>query len=527
MAPRARERLAPALFIVAIAAATFVQARELASRLAQTADSAQSFVAAHAVTGGNVLLAGWHFPIDDYYFTDTLPYAGLEWLVGSRPVLLFLVPALTYSLFVLAALIASWEATRSMPRNLESTAAIGLLLAAPPWIGSWDPLLLSDMHVATVLAAFVALVWCARVAGSETRKLWLGLALPVLVCVTVASDPFALVFAFGPALAVFAAGMIVRPQAGPNARLAFLLLSAGIALGLLLTFLIAFAGGFTTEIDVSTRFVSLHAIWQNLLEVFSGLLALFGVTSSGFDSGWPVILLVGVRATALALAVAAVGRGVLRLFGRSAWFDRLLCGGILADLLACTASAQFAKGITPQNVWTGGPPMRFLVPAVLFGSVLAARQVPEMLDTVPRLRVGLRRVLGSLALIAIFGGGWLSNIARQPRWFSDNAPARVASWLERHKLEQGAGEYWVANLVTAMSGNRVQVRSVVPREGRLDAYIWAEDARFYARAPQFMIWQDANKTGVTFENVRASYAVCRTLSVSGYRIAVLTNCARP
>ena len=88
--------------VAGVTAAALFHALDLASRLAQTSDSAQSLVAGHAVVRGNMLLSGWHLPLNDYYFTDTLPYAALEWLVGPRPFLLVLVPALTYALFVLA-----------------------------------------------------------------------------------------------------------------------------------------------------------------------------------------------------------------------------------------------------------------------------------------------------------------------------------------------------------------------------------------------------------------------------------------
>jgi hypothetical protein len=36
-----------------------------------------------------------------------------------------------------------------------------------------------------------------------------------------------------------------------------------------------------------------------------------------------------------------------------------------------------------------------------------------------------------------------------------------------------------------------------------------------------VIWQDANKTGLTLADVRATFAVCRLALVASYRIAVL------
>jgi hypothetical protein len=76
----------------------FFNAFTLASNLAQTSDSAQGFVVGHAIANGNALLSGWHFPIDSFYFTDSVLYAAAEWTAGARPQLMAFVPALVYGL---------------------------------------------------------------------------------------------------------------------------------------------------------------------------------------------------------------------------------------------------------------------------------------------------------------------------------------------------------------------------------------------------------------------------------------------
>jgi hypothetical protein len=529
-AQRVGVRLCLVLLVAGVTAAALFHALDLASRLAQTSDSAQSLVAGHAIARGNVLLSGWHLPLNDYYFTDTIPYAALEWLAGSRPFLLVLVPALTYAFFVLVALVACIRPSRPLIPNLESGAAVALVLAAPAWVGSWDPMLLSGMHVATMLGALVALALCARIAHTGQHSAWLdagaGVALLLVTSATLASDPFSLVFAFGPALAVLILAAILYPAAR-NLRAA-LWLGSGIALGLLLPWAIARVGGFTIENDVLTRLVAAPLLGRNLLALLSGALTLFGVNPFGMEFGFRAIFLFALHGTALAIVVAAVFRVVRRLFGRhqANLFDRMLCAGILSLLAACAFSAQFGKGITPQTIWTGGPPMRYLVPAVLFGAVLAGRQVPEMLAAlpIPRMRNAAFGVLVSLAALSVIVGGWLPrDVETQPRWTANNPPEAAARWLEQHGLFEGVGEYWSSNLVTAMSGNVVQVRSAVTLAGRLVPYVWVEDRRWFAQAPQFVIWQDNNKTGLTFADVRATYAICEMAFVAGYRIAVLKD----
>lgn len=505
-----------ALAVITLTA--FVNALATASRLAQTSDSAYGFVVGHAIAGGNVLLAGWHFPLDDYYFTDAVPYAFFEWLFGPRPFLLVLVPALTYALFGLAALIACLARERPPAAKLTSAAAVALLLAAPPWIGQWNPLLLSDMHVATVLAACIVLALCAVVADAR-RARFAAVALPIITCATVASDPFALVFAFGPALAILATDALRRSAA----RFALVLLTGGAVAGLLLPYAIARVGGFSIESDVLTRLATAPELGRNLLDIATGMLALFGVDFfvAQFEPG--AILLVLLRGAALLLAAAALLRVIRHAFAGESipLLDRMLCAGILAVLVASALSAQFGKGITSQNIWAGGPPMRYLVPAYLFAAVLAGRQAPALLSAV---RVGwVQSALAAGTAIVAFGGFWLSRLDQQQILIANNPPSIAASWLERHALVEGVGEYWSANLVTAISGDAIRVRSVVPDSGGLVPYVWVEDARWYAQSPQFVIWQDNNKTGITWNEVRTSYSICRAAFVAGYHIAVLTG----
>jgi hypothetical protein len=73
-----------------------------------------------------------------------------------------------------------------------------------------------------------------------------------------------------------------------------------------------------------------------------------------------------------------------------------------------------------------------------------------------------------------------------------------------------------------MSGNSIIVRSVVPYERKVVAYIWVEDRRLYGQPPQFAIWKEPNHTGVTEAFVRPTYRVCSLENIAGYCIAILS-----
>src|SRR5215469_15284680 len=136
--------------IAIIAIVAFFSALHEASHLAQTSDSVQGFVVGHAIANGNILLSGWHFPIDNFYFTDSIPYAAAEAVAGPRPYLMALVPALVYASLVLLVLFLCVRPVQPLGAAIEALALAGLLFGVPAWIGVWNPMLLSDMHMATV-----------------------------------------------------------------------------------------------------------------------------------------------------------------------------------------------------------------------------------------------------------------------------------------------------------------------------------------------------------------------------------------
>lgn len=524
---QARSSLIVVVMISIITGAAFFNALHVASNIVQTSDSAQGFVVGHAIVGGNAFLSGWHFPVDNFYFTDSLPYAAAEAIAGSRPDLMVVVPAITYAVLVMLVLVLCVRHAQPFSENLQPVAATVLLLGLPVWIGAWNPMLMSDMHTATTAAALAALALCARVATGGSRKssgLFSAALVFWLAVFAVASDPFSLVFAFGPAAAVLMIEAL-RSKGLPNVRASLLVLVAAMAAGLLLPWIIARGGGFTTENDVAFGFAPAGQWWKNLVDVVFGTLTLWGANPMNAQSAADGLVL-AIRCAGLTFVIFAVIYSLRDLLrgGQVTLLDRLLCAGAAVSLAACLLSAQFAKGVHLETMWHGGPPMRFLVPAVLFAAVLACRQVKGVFASLPNttVRLAFRSAFMVLAgLVFLTGILQLFSAPARPPWINQNPALVVARWLKQHGLSQGAGEYWSANLITAISGNAIRVRSMVPDDGRLIPYVWVESRAFYAAPPQFAIWQEPNQTGVTEAIVRATWPVCAIRSFAGYRIALV------
>jgi hypothetical protein len=525
--------LGSALLVAALTAAALLNALLIAGKLIQTSDTAVSLLAADAVLHGNVLLRGWHMVADNFYFTDILPFAAFEAVLGPRPWLLALVPAVTYATVVFLVAMSCIGKHRRYLHNFEAAAGIAVLLSSPRWVGIWDPELFADMHLASVLGALAAMILSARhVEDDEAGKPGRATASVALVAVTlatVASDPFSLVFGFGPALAVMAADVLSR-GARPGLVAALASMAAGVAIGGVLPLAVAAMGGFATANNIVPAFVSAPQLGRNIVCIIFGNLYSYGAYPFGLDARtWPAALAI-LFAAAFTLVVIAVVRVAKRLLANEqvALLDRMLCAGVLCVLTACALSGQFNREIGPLGMWTGGGAVRYLAPAVLFAASLAARQVPVLLAglSAPRPRFVARGALfATAAAIMICGSGLSNTVAAQPSWLPDDPPYAAARWLEQHGLTLGVGDYWSSNIVTAMSGLRVRVRSVAPRNGRLVAVAWASDETGYPSRPQFVMWQEPNQARLTLATVRATYAkdICRLSEVAGYRIAILTR----
>lgn len=522
-----RARTLVALICSVVVAASFLSAFHISSRLAQTSDSVQGFVEGHAIAHGNVLLSGWLLPLDNYYFTDTIAYAAMEWILGPQPVLLALIPALTYALFVWAGLAVCVNRAQSTAGKVESGATAALMLAPSGWIGSWNPMLMSDMHFATAVGALIALALCARLASSNLQGPGLALRcaiFTVVVSATVGSDPFSLVFAFGPAVVLLSTDVLLR-GCKQNERVALLALTGATIVGALLHFFAARAGGFATQDNVVETFVSPGLLGRNASALAGGIMTLAGVGPFGTAFSFKTVALLALRALVLVVAVGAVGHATYRLFtrDRAPLLDRLLCAGVLSLLAACILSTQFGKGVNAQDPWVGGPPMRYAMPAAMFAVILGARLMLEILSTLRGKRVQSLSLDAVVALAALALAVGTLVPADGPPWIESNPPATAAHWLEARGLTSGDADYWSANLVTAMSGGALHLRSVVPHDGRVVPYRLSADIWKRSEPAQFMMWQDGTQSGMTFADVRATYSVCQVVTVAGYRIALLAT----
>ena len=180
--------------------------------------------------------------------------------------------------------------------------------------------------------------------------------------------------------------------------------------------------------------------------------------------------------------------------------------------------------------------VRYLVPAVVFGSVLAGRFVSRL--RLPSLgSVTIRSVsISSLSISSV--GASLAGLtilvayAATP-WAlvtASHAPApstALARWLADNQLGRGFGPYWDASIVTVVSQERVKVRPVIAEGGRLHALAYFASARWFSdtqAAPDkvFLVYEpDRPWGGVDDQSAATTFGPPeRVATVGSYRVLV-------
>jgi len=490
----------------------------------QTSDSVQSFLEAQSILHRNFLLSGWRLSSDSYIFTDTPFFVIYERLFGARPEALIVVPSIIYVLIIAACLAASLRSLKPSRHNIAALATIVLLVGLPslrpPSIHLFSPatpILLADHHAASILFSLVALMLLAVLArAGRIRDRWGVASMLVLVwAATLASDPFTLFFAFGPAILVLLGDLVLFRHKTKQSSLVIITISASI-LGIIIPMLLYRLGGPAVEDTVGLRFAGPKDFIINIQAMFFGFLYSADAYIFGKELWSTETLAHLFRLSGWILGAAFILWNLPRLkrHWKGSLFDRILIASIATLTLACILSEQFAFGLA-SDVFDGGEGRIYISPLIILGAVLAARAVPTVEARLPMktLRSVARNGLVVLAAgLLILQFPRALTLARSPAWVRNNPYVEISQWLEARHLTHGIGEYWVSTIIRALTDGQVSVNAVVAGSGgRLEPYVFDTDAHFFRAGdtPMFVIWRAGddpfNWYGVNPDTVKATY----------------------
>ena len=492
-------------------------------------DHVQNVLEVSDILRGNVLLHGWVLASDNFYLSDNPFFLLTRLLFGNTLLAIYSAPFLIYAVFLSAAAGIVWFGAPDPRARAIGLAALLFFLGTPSLGGIGTVIFVGAQHIAEL--AFCALAWLAlemaHRAGTRRPPPWLAAFYTLCALVALMSDPLGVVVFLLPTLAGLFLALLLPARRPIHAWLIGLTLAAllGAFLGLAL---IRAAGGFTMLPNQSLQFVSAAGFGRNAVGVFFGLLWISGAYFFGralahlstLDTLFRFAGLVLVAAaTAAALRPRTIGanRSPLRF---------ILALAVLIDVGSCLTSYDFALALVPSAL-TGGASIRYLTPAVLFGGILAALELPAILGRVkPRgLRWAWTAFCGAALVVAAvtFAAHGVRRWHEKPAIASE--PGRIAGeWLLAHGLTHGLGTYWEGLLITALTGQQVTVRAVLAANGRLSPFVWIIDRAWYRNQPrpQFVIYDRRNRFGVTPQTITATYGRPTAIAhVAGYDIALL------
>jgi hypothetical protein len=485
-------RVAPALLALAgFAGLVLLLTATSAHVFAGQSDKATNLLEGQALEHGHLLLHGWSLSLDSYWTIDAPAFAVGVLLLGVRPVLLSIEPA-----FMAAAVIATGILmVRSVAGELASKTGalvaggttVVVLLGLPTYLMSYY-YLADGFHVGTALFALVAFALLA------SRRFDWRFVLGVLVLASgMLGDLLLLVYGCAPVLVVglvamarersFKAGASLLAAAPASALLALLARRLFVALG-----------AFTT--GPALPLASFRQMRANLHHLIGYAANLLGPLHDYGAGGVPGALAYVHAVSVIVIVVSCAG---------ALW--RLFAGGrrrggqpdVLDDMLlvATAGVAVNFVGVALNNEIAN---VRYLAPAVLFAAVLSGRMVARGWSamrsadarvmwrraTVPLAAAGVAAALGCAACT----GYMLS----APGYVAPNTA--LASWLVRHDLRDGLGDYWAASMTTVESGEAVAVRPVTTgTDGRL--YPMSESTQSWYSTPfEFLVYETPTFAGV-------------------------------
>ena len=524
----------PAVVILAMALCILVSALDvfpIARLLSMNADTVSGFLSAQSILKGNVLLAGWHLAPDSYYFDETLPLAMIEAVFGKRIAELPVFSLVVHVLILTAAMLAAVRLRDGLRSGLVAVSVIILLLGAPP-AGVKLHMIEPASHGTGIALSVVALLLLAKLARVGTARCASTVAaFAVVSCLTIASDPFPLVFAFGPAILILGYDSLAERQPWNTAALAVLVTVCVLA-GMAVPHLITWVGGFHIEAGPPIRFVTPGHLAQNAEGIVFGVLQQSGANLFGKDVLSLAAAQSGLRLAAWVAGIAAVAKQPRKREVAGVGLDSFLLAGTASLIVACLASQVFDFALPDSLADDVRQAARYLTPLIVFGAVLAARAMPDAIDQLPtrRLRFAATGALlaGAAGLLAMQTVTSLS-LTKSPPWIKANAYFSIGQYLLARNLTCGVGDYWDANIVTALSQSRVIVRAVSgSTRGTLAPFLWVSDERWYTGVahPKFAIWREGADAwmGVTGQSLAATYGTPeRVEHAFGYSVAIFAG----
>jgi hypothetical protein len=442
--------------------------------IANTSDDASAVLEGQSMLGGNWNLSGWSLTNQPVWLTDIPLYAVAVGVFGPQTSAMKDVPALIYALTVACCV---WLAARQLRGRSAVIAGLGaFVLVGLPSTQTAVPMahfaLTGPVHFGTILFGLLSLAFLLEAliaSGNGRSRAARGLVCSslsvVLLAAALAGDALAALWFVLPgvvvsSVSVFRRGLrrdaiLIAVWAVGSVALAAVFLTVGRA-----------SGGFASP-PLNASFVSWSYLLDNLALMIRGLLSIYGADFFGqplLSFGTVLLLFHLIPLAFVSWAVVGTAIDWRRRPDETDWIQTILALGCIGNVLAFVFSSMASDLGT----------VRYLIPVLVFGSVVGGQRLSEVSFPEPKLRYAS---IGTAAVVA------LASVASFALIFAGPAPApeerELAGWLSDNGLRHGFAEYWSASIVTVESRGLVTVRPIRAENGHLAAFHWLSSASWY------------------------------------------------
>lgn len=445
-------------------------------------DNASILLQAQAMQQGNVLLQGWYLPTDNW-LTLEIPLYTLGLLLGfSMTSLLHIIPALLYTLVVLAGGFLASTLLQGKQRIWSWLAFLGIV-AFPP-LNMVQGFLVGPIHISTILFTLLGLLAYKHSSGRKGGKKVAFAGVLLLIVQMVIGDPLVLVLFVLPLI------LTEGSQALANKRLVWRehFRMFGIVLAIVLAFSLrrlTDLAGVHNLLTAGFLLKDLPGIGSNLISAIVSLFVLFHanifVQNPLADvSIIPnVLMLISLVYSAFRWSI----RSLLRPTTEEARVISVLIWGSIGILSAFTLSTLGGE--------TG---RRYLYALVFFGGVLS--------------HVLLRPFYQRYLLYTLLALTFLANSTAfaVSCYQAPNAvipESQLIAFLQEKHLTSGLGSYWVSPIVTVQSKGRVILRQIEVKNHRLHPFYFLADQEWFDRSnlqdAKFIVFRDRDGSWMYYQ----------------------------
>ncbi len=473
------------------------------------ADGATVLLEGSALAHGHLLLNGWSLSLDSFWTVDVPFYALGVGVVGIQPVLMHLIPAALVALCLLVGvmLASSGQSTRN---RVYAVTLLVLTLCLPNHAAAYF-LLQGPWHVATTLYCLIAAYLLSR-----ARVSWGWVVAVGLLALGLSGDLQMLAIGIVP---IVLAGLVAMIR-HRTIRAGATLISAAIVacfVALLIRIFATMLGTF--RVAESHHTVTMQQLSRDIGHFGVWLTSIFGLNNSLLGGGVvPPVYLV-TRLVIFVLVIFAICVAVVQLLigvfrpkvptdSESGSIELWRIDDLLL-MMTAGAVALFLLLTLSDNVSYA----RYLDPVILFGSLLAARILPRLIE---RFSDQVEPMAAPLLAFALIVCGYASTVTAMAK-----TPAPPTTQLEHyllaHDLTHGIGDYWASSIVTVDTRSQVVIRPVVANlagkivpDGRQATIDWYRGQHF-----QFLVYERKPYGRVGLRTVRATFGVPMNIHVIG------------